>query len=573
MSKFNETKKIVHEKTYGGSRKFEMNNIKEELLNIVATSLFAGDMFYESSDSRLKRLKELINKCDDHEYIAKLAVYARKVLNLRTVPLILLIELTKIHNGDNLVRKAVRSTITRADELTEILAAYKALSDNNKQSNKLSAISSQLKKGIADSFHKFDLYNFQKYKASKKEIKLRDVLFLTHPKPKDEIETELFKKIADDTLGVPYTWETRLSNEGQKECPNMKACWEEIIDMPLNTGIIDGNIYYEKKNDSLVRCNDKSKELNFKKYMDDNILRFSYGHKLPIMAMMRNIRNIILANVSESHHMKMIKALVDEKTILNSKLLPFRYLSAYFELNKLKLNNSAPEYILNMYSAALEEASKISARNISFDSNEKILIVSDVSASMYRRISKNSDVTLYHICLLLSMLYKYKCPNSDAAIFGDTFEYIDFDNNVTSLGYLNLRYFKSSENMFNLNKILENVIFLESIEGCVGYSTNIHLLLDDIVKNKREYDRILIFTDCQFTYEGNIQKLINKYIKDVNKNSKFYFFDLAGYGKMPVKCSDSVYMISGFSDKMFTSFDMIDNIKSLVTEVENVELQ
>jgi hypothetical protein len=47
-------------------------------------------------------------------------------------------------------------------------------------------------------------------------VKLRDVLFLVHAKPKDEAQAALWKQVADRTLTAPDTWEVALSGGADK---------------------------------------------------------------------------------------------------------------------------------------------------------------------------------------------------------------------------------------------------------------------------------------------------------------------------------------------------------------------
>ena len=68
-------------------------------------------------------------------------------------------------------------------------------------------LANQAKKGLAAAFHNFNAYKFAKYDRDA-AIKLRDVMFLVHPRPWDEKEAELFKMVASRTLPVPETWET-----------------------------------------------------------------------------------------------------------------------------------------------------------------------------------------------------------------------------------------------------------------------------------------------------------------------------------------------------------------------------
>ncbi len=48
-------------------------------------------------------------------------------------------------------------------------------------------------------------------KCARKEVKLRDVLFLSHAKPKDAAQAAVWKKLVENTLGPPDTWEVVLS--------------------------------------------------------------------------------------------------------------------------------------------------------------------------------------------------------------------------------------------------------------------------------------------------------------------------------------------------------------------------
>lgn len=58
--------------------------------------------------------------------------------------------------------------------------------------------------------------------------------------------------------------------------------------------------------------------------------------KLPFMAMLRNIRNMMKAGVSEKHHQWVIGKLTDEGAVVHSKQFPFRFFSAYTVLDELE---------------------------------------------------------------------------------------------------------------------------------------------------------------------------------------------------------------------------------------------
>jgi hypothetical protein len=70
---------------------------------------------------------------------------------------------------------------------------------------------------------RFSEYELAKYNRDG-EIKPRDVLFLSHAKPKDEAQAALWKKLAANELATPDTWEVQLSAGADK-----KETFERLI--------------------------------------------------------------------------------------------------------------------------------------------------------------------------------------------------------------------------------------------------------------------------------------------------------------------------------------------------------
>jgi 60 kDa SS-A/Ro ribonucleoprotein len=88
-------------------------------------------------------------------------------------------------------RRRWQRVIQRADELAEFLAIYWA---EGKQ-----PLSAQVKKGLAAAFVKFDEYALAKYDRAG-AVRLRDVLFLSHAKPVDAAQAELWKRLVENEL-------------------------------------------------------------------------------------------------------------------------------------------------------------------------------------------------------------------------------------------------------------------------------------------------------------------------------------------------------------------------------------
>ena len=186
-----------------------------QLRRSVLACLLWEDGFYESGKSIADRIADLCSKVKP-DIVAQLAIEARHEQHLRHVPLLLLKALVK-HGHGSIVADAIEKTISRADELAELVSVYWSDTTNKKM------LPAQMKKGLARAFGKFNEYSLQKYNRDA-AVKLRDVLFLTHAKPKDEEQAALWKRLVDGTLATPDTWEVELSAGKDK-----KATFERLI--------------------------------------------------------------------------------------------------------------------------------------------------------------------------------------------------------------------------------------------------------------------------------------------------------------------------------------------------------
>lgn len=196
-------------KTHGGARAAK-EGPEKELERTVSCCLLWEDAFYETGASIAERIKGLCGKVS-MEFLADLAVRARTDLKLRHVPLFLVLQMLGKKGSEeerNLVGETISQVIKRADETAEILSLY--WKDGKKK------LPRQLKAGIAKAFRKFDEYQLSKWDREK-AIKLRDALFLSHAKPKDKEQEALWKKLVDDKLEPPLTWEVLLSGGMSKK--------------------------------------------------------------------------------------------------------------------------------------------------------------------------------------------------------------------------------------------------------------------------------------------------------------------------------------------------------------------
>jgi 60 kDa SS-A/Ro ribonucleoprotein len=207
MAKMNVWKRMFPVKTHEGAVAQKVG-AKAELRRSVLTCLLWEDSFYEKGNDIAERIAALVraNKAED---VAALAREARSEMQLRHVPLFLVRELARRKGAGPLVTETLEQVIQRADELGEFVALY--------WKEKKQPLSAGVKRGLARAFVKFDAYQLAKYDRES-VVKLRDVLFLCHAKPRNEEQAGVWKRLVAGTLEAPDTWEVALSaRKGKKE--------------------------------------------------------------------------------------------------------------------------------------------------------------------------------------------------------------------------------------------------------------------------------------------------------------------------------------------------------------------
>lgn len=175
-----------------------------QLRRSVMSCLLWEDEFYEDGQSIAQRIAEGVDAVP-LETASAVAIEAREQMHLRHAPLWIVRHMAK--RGGRVVGDTLARVIQRADELSEFVSLYW-------KDGKV-PLSAQVKRGLAEAFTKFNEYALAKYDRER-DVRLRDVLFLAHPKPKDEEQAALWKRLVDGTMAVPDTWEVALSSGADK---------------------------------------------------------------------------------------------------------------------------------------------------------------------------------------------------------------------------------------------------------------------------------------------------------------------------------------------------------------------
>jgi len=342
MSKFNFFK-TIKTKNRSGYVAYGMPE-KEHLVTAVLTTMFGEPKYYGSTDNDIVRLATDCAK-NDPSFLSKLTCYARNVGNMRSISHVLTSVIAR--EAHEYTRSTIRNVVVRPDDITEIMSCYLGMYGK--------PFPNAMKREIADVMQRFDEYQFAKYNGGNKSLKFRDVLRITHPNPKTGEVEALFKKILDDNLETPYTWEVELSTRG-----NTKEVWDELI--------ASGKVGY--------------------------------------MALLRNLRNIVKSGADIEPVLAIIS---DPERVRKSRQLPFRFYSAYRTLSTEKL--LTPEI-----HKALETALTTSIDNMDMIPG-RTLVAIDVSGSMSGKISRNSEISCCDIAALFGAMTSRLCDDATVCYF------------------------------------------------------------------------------------------------------------------------------------------------------------
>lgn len=485
MSQLNKKSQTPLASSYEGNVQ-KTKSPEQQLYEIVSMTLLGRDKFYESSDDQVIKLKTLVDtlvKRGKIDFVANLAVHTRTNLNVRSMPIVLLVTLAERLRYRNMtyqhLRKAIANTIQRVDEITDMYAyALQVFGDKK-------AVPLAIKKGVADSFNKFDEYQFGKYKGKGKQLSVKDVLRIVHPKCKDEAQGFLFEKIVKESLDIPYTWETELSkNDGRSK----KEVWEELIE----------------------------------------------SKKVGYMGILRNLRNILDAGVSNNHINTVCDYISNPIAVANSKQFPYRFLSAM---------TAIAGHANNKVIRAISRAADLSLSNVP-DLGDNVWVIVDCSSSMTMNWGQTSKEPIRPFAKAALFAAAIAKGNADAdnfklTMFSDTAKHVGINPDSPVIDIVQKMHSEVYGGGTNLNEALD-------LKDTLGF----------------EPKTIVIFSDMQ------VSRLCPESKTFLNKpNMVKLAVNLDAYGTTPTHENNQWLQVSGYSDSIFNYIQIKNSGAGIVNQL------
>lgn len=529
---------------------------KEELVSTVMTT-FLQNSYYEREGEIVKRITDLVDKVDPL-FAAKLAIYVRNEGNLRSVSHLVSALLAKYIGGTDWGKRFYNRIVVRPDDMSEIVSAYANL--NGMGLNDIKKIPNSIKKGFKEALERLDAYQIDKYKMQNREVSLIDLVRLFHPKGNQK-NAEAYKRLVNgESLADLYeskVLEKEMTKAGQT---TKDATQEEKI---------------EAKREAITAVLDNVKGM-------------------PVMNLLRNLRNILLYAPDKVNDA--CEQLTIEKKILNSRLLPFRFATAYAEIEKVmytdtetkpttsivfeseeskqQVSESKFNELKKNLLDAIEGAIEIACQNIPvLDGNCAILV--DDSGSMrgddggHSRVSAFSKTNSSMIAHLFASMMAWRQHDVYVGLFGDRLIQVPYKRNVKLLDFNKESY---------------------KIGGRCGGATEagIYTFLENVVKEKKKIDNIIVFSDCQIgrggsftawygkTYgerSGHFHELFKEFRK-INPNANFIVVNIRQSGGTSVfDKSQRILNIAGWSDKIFDTIkSQCRGWDSIIKEIESIEI-
>jgi len=476
MGKFNKTQKTETVINLASGKAYKQSK-ELELASLLLTQ-FISDSFYRKTDDSINRIRELLGEVDPL-FAAKAAIFARDRFGMRSVTHVLAAELAPYLSGKPWGKNFYRDVVVRPDDMTEIVSYY--------QKDGYRSFPNALKRGFAQAFDKFDDYQIAKYKSSSKSVKLVDIVNLVHPKPTESNKTSL-KALVDGSLKNEMTWESMLSKAGQVATSD-----EELADLKSNS---------------------------WKELLESK--------RLGYFAALRNMRNIL--EQSPESVPNLIDLLTNVKMIEKSRVLPFRFKTAYDEISKLSSNPLARDLM-----GAISDALDHSVANV--PKMEDLLVVLDVSGSMR---GNPSDIASLFGAILA------KANNCDVMTFSTSAKYVD-----------------------NYNR-RDSVLTIQKSFNFSGGGTNFQSIFK--VANK-PYKNIIILSDMQaWVHRDTPKEVYKSYKSTYGVEPNLFSWDLSGLGTLQFP-EKSVFCLSGFSDKVFDVMgNLIEGNDSLTKMIRSIEI-
>jgi hypothetical protein len=493
-------------RTYEGGEAFARDP-ESELFLLAVTNMGGEGTFYERADTRDARFAELVHKvtesnpafiagADPDDGNVGLGQYLRETMLMRSAAVVMAAEYVAASGAGD--RSVVARALQRADEPAELLGYWLTRHGRN--------VPMPVKRGIADAVRR--LYTERaalRYDGLSRQVRMADVIEMTHPSPRDDRQSALFK----------YLLDRRHHDDARADAdvlPVLAAAAElDAVPMEDRRAVLRarGSVALDDAGFSWERLSG---------WLPGGMDGEAWEAVIPsmgVMALVRNLRNFDQAGISEAAIEAVIAKITDAEQVARARLFPYQVWAAY---------KVAPS---DNWKRALGRTLDLTVGNV--PALDGTLVVIDTSGSMQSPVSGRSTMQRVEVAAVMAMATAKRASNVDVVIYGRTNKLMKRLDGMSVLG--------------GVANVVRSV-------GSVGHATYGHTAIARWFDPKR-HQRAVIFTDDQQHDSGHVR---------LDHVPLIYTFNLAGYRPSALPSGElGRYTIGGFTDATFSVMKVLED--------------
>lgn len=525
-------------KTYEGAPAYERDD-KSALFMLAVVNMVGENTFYESARDRDSRFADLCQKVAlaDPNWMVNFITWLRRTANMRSASGVAAMEMARAwqqhakndpssetasekrdmvtgtawrdrdFNARGPVRQAIYRAASRPDEPGEMLGYWLQKYGRT--------VPKSVKRGLGDAALKLYHENAAlKYDTRVNAVRFADVLEMCHPRTDNDAQAALFEYLIDRRhdremrIGQATYLHTITRNIALRRLADEGGHPEVLLDRDR---LRAAGMTWE----DALSLTGKYANLDQKDVWEAMIPSMGY------MALLRNLHNFDKAEISEQAAQAVCRRLSDREAVANSRQFPYRFLSAYLNVDS------------NRWSTALDEALQYSVQNIPSLPGSTLVLV-DTSDSMNAPLSQRSKISRMMAGALLGVAFAHR--NENVSLYG-------FANGVRP-------FLHTVPPGSSVLRVCERFV---RRGGEDGHGTRI---AESIRKTFNGHDRVIVITDMQtfgrdHYWTGNVTDA-------VPKETPLFVFNTAGYAATPMQTGPNRHELGGLTDAAFKMIPLLE---------------
>ena len=468
-------------------------SIEEQYLQTLLTNTL-GNTFYATENELLQEASQLHDAIldVDPDFAAKAMAFARSEGFMRLQPILGLAKLSE--SFPSFFARVFPHVIKIPSDLSDFLTILNGQGRGEG--------GRAVKREVANFLNNISEYWALKYNGRGRGYSLGDMVNTSHVKAKDERQNRLFR----------YAMGKETTLEGLPQLAAFEALKRAVTDKELIHWITEGKLPHEIVTGAIKPT----------KEVWNAILE-----QMPTFALLRNLNTLDRAGILDERQDYISERLTDRDALSKSKILPFRFLTAYNEMEKSWIKD------------VLRQSVELTFDNLPHIEGRTAVFL-DISGSMngqYLRIGSVFALALYKKTQGQSLFWTF-----------DTLVYDPHPSRVDSI--------------------------LTQAERIVSQGgTDTGAPVRALIRENSIYDTIIMITDEQQTAGSAFYRELRNYRIARNPKTKAFIIDLAPYrGAMVPTLDRDTFYVYGWSDMVLSYIaqaqngygDIVKHVRELV---------